>query len=89
MLPVDVLIHFTNGDEILEKWDGKARYKDFKYTGYREIEWVKIDPEFKIRMDVNYHQQFHDEEPQRAPLHRLVNKVMLTFIQFYLSIILL
>ena len=24
MLPVDVLIHFTNGEEILENWDGKA-----------------------------------------------------------------
>ncbi len=88
MLPVDVLIHFTNGDEILEKWDGKARYKDFTYTGYREIEWVKIDPEFRITMDVNFNNNSFTEEPQRAVLHRLVNR-LLTFIQFYLSIILL
>jgi hypothetical protein len=88
MLPVDVLIHFTNGDEILENWDGKARYKDFTYTGYREIEWVKIDPEFKNRMDVNYVNNSMTEEPQKAPLHRIVNKI-LAFVQFYLSIILL
>ncbi len=88
MLPVDVLIHFKNGDEILEKWDGKARYKDFTYTGYREIEWVKIDPEFRIVMDVNFINNSFTEEPQRTVLHRLVNR-LLTFIQFYLSIILL
>jgi hypothetical protein len=88
MLPVDVLIHFTNGDEILEKWDGKERYKDFKYTGNREIEWVKIDPEFKISMDVNYNNNSMTISPQKAPLHRLVNK-LIAFIQFYLSIMLL
>ncbi len=88
MLPVDVLIHFTNGEEVLEKWDGKERYKDFKYTGYRKIEWVKIDPEFKIRMDVNYINNSMTTEPQKALLHRLANK-LLTFIQFYLSLMLL
>ncbi len=88
VLPVDVLIHFTNGDEVLEKWDGKERYKDFEYTGYREIQWVKIDPEFKIRMDVNYINNSLTTEPHKAPLHRLINK-MLSFIQLYLSLMLL
>jgi hypothetical protein len=88
MLPVDVLIHFTNGDEILEKWNGKERYKDFVYTGYREIQWVKIDPDFKIKMDVNYNNNSMTEKPDRKPLHRLINK-MIAFIQFYLSVILL
>ena len=85
ILPVDVLIHFTDGDEILERWDGKERYKDFSYTGYRGIEWVKIDPEFKIRMDVNYINNSMTTERHKAPLHRLVNK-LLAFIQFYLTI---
>ncbi len=47
MLPVDVLIRFTDGEEIMEKWDGKERFKDYVYTGKREIEWVKIDPEIQ------------------------------------------
>ena len=33
MLPVDVLIHFSNGDQVTENWDGKSRVKDYKYTG--------------------------------------------------------
>jgi hypothetical protein len=88
ILPVDVLIHFTNGEEVRERWDGKARYKEFNYTGNREIEWVKIDPDFKIRMDVNYNNNSMTMTPQKAPLNRLVNKII-AFIQFYLSIILL
>jgi len=88
MLPVDVLVHFTDGEEVHERWNGKARYKEFNYTGNREIEWVKIDPEFKIRMDVNYNNNSMTMTPQKASLNRLVNKIS-AFIQFCLSIILL
>jgi len=87
-LPVDVLIHFDNGDEILEKWDGKARFKDFEYRGYRQIEWVKIDPEYLIKMDVNFVNNSMTAEPDRAPLHRIGNKLV-AFMQFFLSIMLL
>ena len=88
MLPVDVLIHFTNGEEVLEKWDGKERFKDYEFTGKREIQWVKIDPDFKIRMDVNYINNSMTIEPYRAPVNRLVNK-FLSFLQFCLSMLLL
>ena len=88
MLPVDVLIHFNNGEEVHEKWDGKSRFKDFTYTGYREIQWVKIDPEFKIRMDVNYINNSKTLKPNYIPIRRMINK-FISFMQFYLSIILL
>ena len=88
MLPVDVLIHFTDGGEVLEKWDGKSRYKDFTYSGTRQIEWVKIDPEFKIKMDVNYNNNSMTNEPDILPVRRLINK-FISLMQFYLSIVLL
>jgi len=88
MLPVDVLIHFTDGSELLESWDGKARYKDFKYTGYREIQWVKIDPDFKIRMDVNFNNNSMTKDPPKVPLHQLISKIT-TFVQYFLSVMLL
>jgi aminopeptidase N len=88
MLPVDVLIHFNSGEEVQEKWDGKSRFKDFTYTGYREIQWVKIDPEFKIRMDVNYINNSKTLKPNYVPVRRMINK-FISFMQFYLSIILL
>jgi hypothetical protein len=88
MLPVEVLVHFTNGEEVLEKWDGKARFMDLRYSGNREIEWVKIDPEYKLRMDVNFVNNSMTTEPRHTPLHRIANK-FLAFFQFYLSIVLL
>lgn len=87
MLPVEVLIHFTNGDEILEVWDGKDRYREFVYTGHRQIEWVKIDPGHKIAMDVNFVNNSLTEKPSRLAVRRLANK-LLSFIQFTFSLLL-
>ncbi len=88
MLPVEVLIHFTNGDEVLELWDGRERYKDFTYTGNRQIDWVKIDPGYKITMDVNMVNNSMSESPSRTPVHRIANK-LLAFFQFCFSLMLL
>jgi hypothetical protein len=86
MLPVEVLIHFSNGDEIRETWDGKSRFKDFFYTGDRTIVWVKIDPEFKIKMDINYINNSFTVNPDRIPVRRLTNK-LIVFLQFLISFI--
>lgn len=88
MLPLDILIHFTDGREVIEKWDGRSRFKDFTYTGSREIEFVQIDPGFRISLDVNYVNNSMTTKPDRVPLRRLVNRFM-SFLQFFLSIILL
>jgi hypothetical protein len=84
MLPVEVLIHFNNGDQILETWDGKSRYKDFEYTGARKVDWVKIDPEYKIKMDVNYSNNSLTNEPDRKPVRRYTNK-FISFMQFFIN----
>jgi hypothetical protein len=76
MLPVDVLIHFTNGEEVHENWDGKSRYKDFKYEGSRKIDWVKIDPDYKIRMDVNFVNNSMTSRPDRVPVRRFTDKII-------------
>jgi hypothetical protein len=86
MLPVDVLIHFNNGDEVRESWDGKSRFKDFTYTGKRTIQWVKIDPEFKIKMDVNYINNSKTTKPDCVPVRRLSNK-LISFMQFFISFV--
>ena len=88
MLPVEVLVHFTDGKEILEHWDGKSRYKDFAYAGDMEIEWVKIDPDFKITLDVNYNNNSRTIYPDRKPVRRMTDK-LISLIQLFVSIILL
>jgi hypothetical protein len=86
MLPVDILIHFSDGEEIHENWDGKSRFKDFIYSGARTIDWVKIDPEFKIKMDINYINNSYTVKPDSVPVRRLTNK-LIVFIQFFISFI--
>jgi hypothetical protein len=86
MLPEEVLIHFNNGDDVRETWDGKSRYKDFTYTGTRKIVWVKIDPDYKITMDVNYINNSLTVDPDPVPLRRMTNK-LITYLQFLVSII--
>ena len=86
ILPVEVLVHFNNGDEILEIWDGRSRSKDFTYIGTREIDWVKIDPEYKITLDVNYLNNSMTLVPDRVPVRRIINKIT-TILQFFISVI--
>jgi len=88
MLPVEILVHFNNGEEIMEWWDGKSRHKALEFTGKKKIEWVKIDPEFKIRMDINYINNSMTVEPDRVPVRRIMNK-FIAFMQFFISFIML
>ena len=86
MLPLDVLIHFDNGEKVVESWDGKSRVKDFVYTGPKKIDWVKIDPEFKITMDVNYINNSMTSDPDHVPVRRFTNK-FISLMQFFISVI--
>ena len=84
MLPVELLIHFENGDEITEQWDGKARYKSFSYERPDRIIWARIDPVYKIVMDVNYLNNSYTIGPDRKPVRKAVRK-LITFMQFMMQ----
>ena len=85
-LPVEVLVHFENGDSRMEYWDGKSRFKDYLYTGKWKVDRVKIDPGYKIKMDVNWINNSMTVKPDRKPVRRITGKV-LGFMEFFLSII--
>jgi hypothetical protein len=74
MLPVKVLVHFDNGDEKTEEWDGKARYKDFEYTGTMKVTWAKIDPFDEIDLDVNRINNSWTENPRFTAACRMTDK---------------
>jgi hypothetical protein len=84
MLPVEVLVHFSDGREVLESWDGKERYKNLELFSNSSIEWVKIDPEYKIRMDVNFINNSFTYEPDRVPVRRITGK-FISFLQFFIN----
>lgn len=85
MLPVEVLIGFDNGEEILETWDGKSLYKDFEYTRTGRAVWAKLDPNDKIDMDVNRLNNSWTQEPAYTVTRRMMDKFLL-MIQLMISI---
>jgi hypothetical protein len=80
-IPVEVLVRFDNGEEVLETWDGISRTKDFSYTGTRKVQWVKIDPEYKILMDVNLVNNSKTLSPDSKPVKRITT-IIFIFLQF-------
>ena len=52
-MPVDVLVHFDNGHELMLFWDGKGRQRQFTVTENAKAIWASVDPKQKIYMDTN------------------------------------
>ena len=53
-LPVDVMVHFEDGETVMEKWDGRARSHSFTYSRSSKVDFAEIDPERKIYIDKNF-----------------------------------
>ncbi len=83
IMPVEVLIHFDNGDEVLETWNGKSRTKEFSFERPERIEWAQIDPEEKIKIDINMMNNGKTVKPET----KVAWKYMVNFL-FYLQNIL-
>jgi hypothetical protein len=86
IIPVDILVHFRNGEEKHETWDGKSRFRNLMYYENTDIEWAIIDPEYKNRMDVNFVNNSMTNKPDRVPVRRFSDKII-SFMQFLTSIV--
>jgi len=51
--PVDVLLHFEDGSERLEVWDGRDRMHAIEHAGPSRLEWAAVDPSNKLPLDIN------------------------------------
>lgn len=74
-LPVEVLVHFESGREVLENWNGKERYKNFEYRGTDKIVWAQIDPDSKITMDINLINNSYTTEGNSVPVKSFFRKL--------------
>ncbi len=52
--PQEILVVFDNGEQVLEKWDGKDRWKRFVYVKPFKLKSASVDPEGKVVLDTNY-----------------------------------
>jgi hypothetical protein len=75
-MPVDVLVHFDNDKEVREHWDGKDRWKQFKYTGTEKIVWAKVDPDDVLAIDININNNSQTTEPTTQPIWKYTVKFL-------------
>jgi hypothetical protein len=75
-LPVEVLVRFSDGSEVLEQWDGKARVKVFRYTGTSTAVRAAVDPGMKIPLDINVTNNVKSFEPSTGMLWKYFCKVL-------------
>jgi hypothetical protein len=54
LFPVDVLVTFENGEQIIEKWDGRDRWKRYSYQRPTRARSAQVDPSRVLLLDVNY-----------------------------------
>jgi hypothetical protein len=79
VFPQEILVVFEDGKEVRETWDGKDRWKRFKYTGPSKLKMARLDPEGKIPLDANQMNNSRLAAPDKAPLRRHALGVLLAF----------
>jgi len=76
IFPVELRVVFENGDTIDETWDGKDKWKKFRYTKPSKLVSAEIDPDRKIPLDVNLTNNSLTVEPQGNGLLKLSSKLL-------------
>lgn len=76
IMPEEILVHFDNGKEILESWDGKHRTHDLIYERPEKVVWAKVDPYNKIPMDVNIINNSYTTEPDGTTITKYFAKFL-------------
>ncbi len=78
VMPIELLIKFADGNEVLKTWDGKKRYKQFEFYSNSKVVSAEIDPEHKILMDVNLANNSIVLKPKQNPVWKYTVKFLFT-----------
>ena len=53
IMPEEVVIHFSDGEEVVKRWDGRTRTRIYTFERPAKVEWARLDPQEKILVDIN------------------------------------
>jgi len=63
VFPVDVLVTFSNGEQVREPWDGRARWRAFTFDRPAKAVSAQVDPERMLLLDTHYTNNSRVMEP--------------------------
>ena len=89
-LPVEVLVTFESGKEVLEIWDANETATEFSYTGNDKITKAVVDPKHKLLLDINYMNNSYTVKQQSSVFRKLfldVLNVLQNFLQFFVWLV--
>jgi len=71
VMPVEVQIKFDNGEQLLEKWEGRDRWVRYSYDKKAKVVSAEIDPQHTVRLDKNLFNNSSTEQGDRRPARKL------------------
>jgi hypothetical protein len=64
IMPVDILVSFADGQQAREHWDGRDRWKQYRWERPVRAATAQVDPDRILLLDVNYTNNTWTLEPQ-------------------------
>ena len=66
VLPVEVAVTFADGQVVRERWDGKERWKLYRWERASRARLAQVDPARVVLLDVNYTNNSWSLDPQNG-----------------------
>ncbi|MFZ0636467.1 MAG: M1 family metallopeptidase [Candidatus Acidiferrales bacterium] len=66
IFPVDVQVKFSNGETVLEHWDGRDRWIRYTYDKMAKVVSAEIDPQHQVLLDSDL---FNDSRTVKSDTH--------------------
>ena len=63
MAPVDVLVHFENGETVRKHWDGRYRWVKYVYERASKVMSAEVAPGRKLALEANFTNNSRTSEP--------------------------
>jgi hypothetical protein len=80
-MPIDVLVSFADGRQVRERWDGRDRWKLYRWERAARAATAQVDPDRVLLIDVNFTNNTSAIEPDRARAARKWTAIWFVWLQ--------
>ncbi len=70
VFPVEVEFVFEDGEVRRDTWDGRELWKKFRFTSESKLVSARVDPDFKVPLDIDLTNNSKTVEPDGFPVRK-------------------